>query len=67
MNLSCCNVALQCFLCVSFVDEDKLRVVKKSRKKRLQETKPLSLHQRKVRCPNYFATLATLNLNKALF
>ncbi|TRZ02198.1 hypothetical protein DNTS_030429 [Danionella cerebrum] len=34
------------YLCVSFVDEDKLRVVKKSRKKRLQETKPLSLHQR---------------------
>uniref|UniRef100_A0A8C1LHJ6 P2X purinoceptor n=1 Tax=Cyprinus carpio TaxID=7962 RepID=A0A8C1LHJ6_CYPCA len=38
----------ECFLCVSFVDEDRLRVVKKSRKKRLQETKPLSLHQRKV-------------------
>uniref|UniRef100_A0A671PUM2 P2X purinoceptor n=1 Tax=Sinocyclocheilus anshuiensis TaxID=1608454 RepID=A0A671PUM2_9TELE len=37
----------ECFLCVSFVDEDQLRVVKKSRKKRLQETKPLSLHQRR--------------------
>ncbi|XP_050973573.1 P2X purinoceptor 7 isoform X1 [Labeo rohita] len=37
----------ECLLCVSFVDEDMLRVVKKSRKKRLQEKKPLSLHQRK--------------------
>uniref|UniRef100_A0A8C1ATI1 P2X purinoceptor n=2 Tax=Cyprinus carpio TaxID=7962 RepID=A0A8C1ATI1_CYPCA len=37
----------ECFLCVSFVDEDKLRVVKKSRRKRLQETRPLSLHQPK--------------------
>uniref|UniRef100_A0A672S432 P2X purinoceptor n=1 Tax=Sinocyclocheilus grahami TaxID=75366 RepID=A0A672S432_SINGR len=37
----------ECFLCVAFVDEDQLRVVKKSRKKRLQETKPLSLHQRR--------------------
>ncbi|KAK7146172.1 hypothetical protein R3I93_013804 [Phoxinus phoxinus] len=46
----------ECFLCVSFVDEDKLRVVKKSRKKRLQETKPLSLHQRK----NDLASMKTL-------
>ncbi|KTF76714.1 hypothetical protein cypCar_00010417 [Cyprinus carpio] len=46
----------ECFLCVSFVDEDRLRVVKKSRKKRLQETKPLSLHQRK----NDLASMKTL-------
>ncbi|XP_016147263.1 P2X purinoceptor 7-like isoform X2 [Sinocyclocheilus grahami] len=46
----------ECFLCVSFVDEDKLRVVKKSRKKRLQETKPLSLHQPK----NDLASMKTL-------
>nr|AAI63071.1 Purinergic receptor P2X, ligand-gated ion channel, 7 [Danio rerio] len=46
----------ECFLCVSFVDEDNLRVVKKSRKKRLQETKPLSLHQRK----NELASMKTL-------
>ncbi|KAL6458652.1 hypothetical protein MHYP_G00321240 [Metynnis hypsauchen] len=32
-------------LCVSFVDEDQLRVVKMSRNKRLQETKPLSQHR----------------------
>uniref|UniRef100_A0A3B4BWX8 P2X purinoceptor n=1 Tax=Pygocentrus nattereri TaxID=42514 RepID=A0A3B4BWX8_PYGNA len=36
-------------LCVSFVDEEQLRVVKMSRNKRLQETKPLSQHQWKVR------------------
>ncbi|XP_057213153.1 P2X purinoceptor 7 [Triplophysa rosa] len=46
----------ECFLCVSFVDEDKLRVVKKSRKKTLQQTKPLSLHQRK----NDLASMRTL-------
>ncbi|KTF93906.1 hypothetical protein cypCar_00001877 [Cyprinus carpio] len=46
----------ECFLCVSFVDEDKLRVVKKSRRKRLQETRPLSLHQPK----NDLASMKTL-------
>ncbi|KAI4876098.1 hypothetical protein NFI96_024688 [Prochilodus magdalenae] len=35
----------KCLLCVSFVDEEQLRVVKGSRNKRLQETKPLSKHQ----------------------
>ncbi|XP_036383179.1 P2X purinoceptor 7 [Megalops cyprinoides] len=36
----------QCLLCVSFVDEDHVRVVKRPRKKRLQEAKPISLHPR---------------------
>ncbi|XP_055023994.1 P2X purinoceptor 7 [Misgurnus anguillicaudatus] len=46
----------ECFLCVSFVDENNLRVVKKSRKKTLQQTRPLSLHQRK----NDLASMRTL-------
>ncbi|XP_051951068.1 P2X purinoceptor 7 isoform X1 [Xyrauchen texanus] len=46
----------KCFLCVSFVDKNNLRVVKKSRKKRLQETKPLSFHERN----NDMASMKTL-------
>lgn len=46
----------ECFLCVSFVDENNLRVVKKSRKKTLQQTRPLSVHQRK----NDLASMRTL-------
>ncbi|XP_043102618.1 P2X purinoceptor 7 [Puntigrus tetrazona] len=46
----------ECFLCVSYVDEDLLRVVKRSRKKGLQASKPLSLHQPK----NDLASMKTL-------
>ncbi|XP_076849022.1 P2X purinoceptor 7 isoform X2 [Brachyhypopomus gauderio] len=34
-----------CLLCISFVDEEQLRLVKKSQKKSLQETKPVILHR----------------------
>uniref|UniRef100_A0A8C7U8G1 P2X purinoceptor n=1 Tax=Oncorhynchus mykiss TaxID=8022 RepID=A0A8C7U8G1_ONCMY len=39
----------QCILCVSFVDENHIRVVKKSHKKSLQQVKPISVHPCKVR------------------
>ncbi|XP_062310131.1 P2X purinoceptor 7 [Osmerus eperlanus] len=35
----------QCILCVSFVDDDNIRVVKRSHKKSLQDVKPISIHQ----------------------
>uniref|UniRef100_A0A4W4FI29 P2X purinoceptor n=1 Tax=Electrophorus electricus TaxID=8005 RepID=A0A4W4FI29_ELEEL len=35
----------ECLLCISFVDEEQLRVVKKSQKKSLQETNPIFLHR----------------------
>lgn len=35
----------QCILCVSFVDEDHIRVVKKSQKKSLQVVKPITIHR----------------------
>ncbi|CAB1319614.1 unnamed protein product, partial [Coregonus sp. 'balchen'] len=34
----------QCILCVSFVDENHIRVVKRSHKKSLQQVKPISVH-----------------------
>ncbi|XP_030621132.1 P2X purinoceptor 7 [Chanos chanos] len=34
----------ECLFCVSFLDENQIRVVKRSRKKRLQEVRALSLH-----------------------
>ncbi|XP_041719671.1 P2X purinoceptor 7 isoform X1 [Coregonus clupeaformis] len=34
----------QCILCVSFVDENHIRVVKRSHKKSLQQVKPISIH-----------------------
>uniref|UniRef100_A0A3Q2R0N7 P2X purinoceptor 7 n=1 Tax=Fundulus heteroclitus TaxID=8078 RepID=A0A3Q2R0N7_FUNHE len=37
----------QCILCVSYVDEKKLRLVKRSRKKSLQDVKPMSAQPRK--------------------
>ncbi|XP_076127023.1 P2X purinoceptor 4-like isoform X2 [Alosa pseudoharengus] len=37
----------ECLLCISFVDEDKVRLVKRSKKKSLQAVKPISFHPRK--------------------
>lgn len=39
---------LQCILCVSYIDENNLRLVKSSQKKSLQDIKPMSVHPRKV-------------------
>uniref|UniRef100_A0A672J039 P2X purinoceptor n=1 Tax=Salarias fasciatus TaxID=181472 RepID=A0A672J039_SALFA len=38
----------ECILCVSYVDEDDLRMVKKSKKKSLQDVKPASVRPRKL-------------------
>uniref|UniRef100_A0A8C6SL95 P2X purinoceptor n=1 Tax=Neogobius melanostomus TaxID=47308 RepID=A0A8C6SL95_9GOBI len=38
----------KCVLCVSFVDEEALRLVKRPRKRSLQESKPLTVQPRKV-------------------
>ncbi|XP_030213731.1 P2X purinoceptor 7 isoform X1 [Gadus morhua] len=43
----CPGSLFQCILSVSFVDEDQLRLVRKSRKKSLQNVKPLSVLPRK--------------------
>ena len=43
----CC--LLQCVLCVSHVDEDNIRLVKKSLKKSLQDVKPVSVVPRQVK------------------
>ncbi|XP_048098839.1 P2X purinoceptor 7 isoform X5 [Alosa alosa] len=37
----------KCLLCISFVDEDKVRLLKRSKKKSLQAVKPISFHPRK--------------------
>ncbi|MEQ2205159.1 hypothetical protein XENOCAPTIV_027121, partial [Xenoophorus captivus] len=37
----------QCILCVSYVDEKKLRLVKRSHKKSLQNLKPMCVQPRK--------------------
>ena len=42
------DVLFQCILCVSFVDDDHIRVVKRSQKKSLQDVKPISIHQSQV-------------------
>ena len=47
----CPGSLFQCILSVSFVDEDQLRLVRKSRNKSLQNVKPLSVLPRKVRPP----------------
>ncbi|KAJ7994069.1 hypothetical protein DPEC_G00262110 [Dallia pectoralis] len=37
----------QCILCVSFVDENHIALVKRSQKRSLQQTKPISIHPHK--------------------
>lgn len=39
---------LQCILCVSYVDENNIRLVKRSQKKSLQDVKAASVQPRKV-------------------
>ncbi|XP_029115542.1 P2X purinoceptor 7 [Scleropages formosus] len=48
-------------LCVSFVDEDALRLAKVSRKKRLQEVKPESVRPRKDRAGSLWALATALH------
>lgn len=50
----------QCILCVSYVDETMLRLVKRSRKKSLQNLKPMSVQQRKEDSGHLSAVLCLL-------
>lgn len=50
----------QCILCVSYVDETTLRLVKRSRKKSLQNLKPMSVQQRKEDSGHLSAVLCLL-------
>lgn len=48
INVISCDRVLQCILCVSYIDENNLRLVKRSQKKSLQVIKPMSVQPRKV-------------------
>ncbi|XP_013870076.1 P2X purinoceptor 7 [Austrofundulus limnaeus] len=53
----------QCVLCVSYVDEKKLRLVKRSRKKSLQDIKPMSVQPCKEDSGHLRAILCLLQLD----
>lgn len=48
INVISCDRVLQCILCVSYIDENNLRLVKRSQKKSLQVIKPMSVQPREV-------------------
>ncbi|KAM9857917.1 P2X purinoceptor 7 [Aulostomus maculatus] len=51
---------LKCILCVSYVDENNIRLVKRSQKKSLQDLKPLSVQPRKEDAGHLRAVLCLL-------
>ncbi|XP_045891147.1 P2X purinoceptor 7 isoform X2 [Micropterus dolomieu] len=56
----------KCILCVSYVDEDNIRLVKRSQKKSLQDLKPTSVKPRKVDTGHLRAVLSLLQPGEGL-